>query len=104
MRIFHYNSDTGVFGGEDVADESPLEEDVWLIPAHATTVEPPPVGDGQQAVWKGGAWAIEPIPAPEPEPEDEPVVAPQPLPVLSLEEKLAAAGISLEELREALLA
>jgi len=104
MRIFHYHSDTGVLGGEDVADESPLEPGVWLIPAHATTIEPPPAGDGEQAVWKGEGWVVEPIPEPEPELEDEPVAAPQPLPVLSLEEKLAAAGISLDELREALLA
>lgn len=104
MRIFHYNSETGVFGGEDVADESPLEEGVWLIPAHATTEPPPPVGDGEQAVWKGAAWAVEPIPEPEPEPEPELPLAPAPLPALTLEEKLAAAGISLDELREALLA
>ena len=73
MRIFHYDSETGVFGGEGVADESPLEPGVWLIPAHATTETPPVPGTGEQVVWKDTAWAVEPIPVPKPEPEPKPL-------------------------------
>lgn len=62
MRIFHYDEQTGVFGGEDVADPSPLQPGVWLIPAYATTAQPPLLKTGERAVWKDGAWGTEPIP------------------------------------------
>lgn len=41
MIIFHYNSVTKEFVGSSSAFESPLEPGVFLIPANATSIEPP---------------------------------------------------------------
>jgi hypothetical protein len=101
MNIFHYHPETGVYLGQGQADESPLEPGVWLIPAHATSAEPPVTGEGEQATWNG-AWAVEPIPAPEPEPEPLPVVPAEPAVPLTPEQKLAAAGLTVADLRELL--
>ena len=81
MKIFHYHPETGALLGESTADESPLEPDIWLIPAHATTTTPPAVEDGEQALWIDGDWQVQPIPEPEPEPEPEPGPEPEPEPV-----------------------
>jgi len=75
MKIFHYHPETGVFLGEGLADPSPLEPDVWLIPAHATNATPPVISDGEYLVWSNGGWQLQSIPEPEPElepPEPEP--------------------------------
>ena len=73
MNIYHFNPETGAFLGVGTADPSPLEEGVWLIPAHATAEQPPTPTEGQQAVFVAGAWQLQEIPAvPEPEPEIEP--------------------------------
>lgn len=64
--IYNYNPETGVLIGTDVADPSPLEPGVFLIPAHATTEAPPPCGDGQRQAFRNGGWVIEDIPQPEP--------------------------------------
>jgi hypothetical protein len=79
MNIYHYNDQDGIYLASGVADESPLEPGVYLIPAFATTVEPPVFKDGERAVFSNEAWTVEAIP-PEPEPEPEP----EPTPVVSL--------------------
>lgn len=99
MQIFHYHPETGISLGQGTADESPLEPGVWLIPAHATDKQPPKGGDGEQIVWVEGRWQVLPIPEPEPEPEPEPVADPVPL---TPEQKLAAAGLTVEDLRQLL--
>lgn len=78
MNIYYYNPDTGVYAGQGVADESPLEENVWLVPAYATPAEPPSVTETTQAVYVNNAWEVQTIPQPEPEPEPE--VTPPPTP------------------------
>ncbi|MEY3766920.1 MAG: hypothetical protein RLZ03_1880 [Pseudomonadota bacterium] len=61
----------GYFVGVTVADESPLEPGVFLIPAGAVDAEPPAIPEGQRARWNNG-WALEAIPQPDPEPDPEP--------------------------------
>ena len=69
MKIYNYNQSTGVLLNEGVADASPLERDVFLIPANATTIAPPDCPDGHRRAFREGGWIIEPIPAPPQEPE-----------------------------------
>ncbi len=56
MNIHHYDPHTGIYQRSTVADESPLEPGVHLIPAHATTDQLPELGTGEIAVWTGDAW------------------------------------------------
>lgn len=70
MNIYNYHPATKVFVGESVADESPLEEGVFLVPANATTIAPPAIPADSVAVFENGGWriaAIEKPPTPEPE-------------------------------------
>lgn len=60
--IYHYNATSGAYSGESLADESPLEKGVFLIPAHATTLPPPNVNTGEYAVWAGNKWEVRRIP------------------------------------------
>jgi hypothetical protein len=63
MKIYHYDRATGEYLGEDNATQSPLEPDVWLIPAYATTERPPVPGLHQAAVFNdlnGNTWQIVP--------------------------------------------
>jgi hypothetical protein len=61
----------GYFVGVTVADESPLEPCVFLLPAGAVDAPAPIVPEGKQAKWEG-AWVLEEIPQPDPEPEPTP--------------------------------
>ena len=61
----------GYFVGLTVADESPLEKGVYLLPAGAVDTTPPTVPEGKKAKWNG-SWVYEDIPKPEPEPEPTP--------------------------------
>ena len=45
MKIYNYD-DNGIFIGESIADESPLETGVFLIPAFSTTEKPLEHKDG----------------------------------------------------------
>lgn len=96
MKIYHYHPESGVFLGQGVADESPLEPGVWLIPASATDEPPPEVSDGLEAVMTEVGWQLQAIPEPEPAP------IPEPVPALTPAEKLAAAGLSVDDLKELL--
>lgn len=67
MKIYHYNHETQELIGEGIADESPLEPGVFLIPAHATEQEPPVPMAGQTRHYEMGVWAYKLVPVP-PEP------------------------------------
>lgn len=58
--IYSYEKETGVFVSESVADESPLEPGVYLIPAFATDIKPPETNAHESAVFKDGAWSAVP--------------------------------------------
>ena len=50
MKIYHYDDD-GIFIHESEARESPLEKDVFLIPAKATKDVPPKIKNGFVQAW-----------------------------------------------------
>lgn len=64
MRIFNYDQETGEFLGESVADESPLEPGVYLLPACSTDIAPPLQSANQRAIFQAGAWLVVDIPQP----------------------------------------
>ena len=57
MNIYTFDRETGLFTGVSVADESPLEPGVYLIPAFSTDIKPPAEID-KCAVFKDGAWTL----------------------------------------------
>jgi len=72
-RYYSWHPDTNLYVGSGWCDESPLEPNVWLVPAHATLVAPPSIPDGYVARRVDGAWQLELAPAP---PSDEPEAVP----------------------------
>ena len=58
--LYHYHPETGELIGDSAADPSPLEPDVWLIPAHATDQTPPKAKAKQVAVFAGEKWNLAP--------------------------------------------
>jgi len=69
MNIYNYDPETNQYTSAAVADESPLEPGVYLIPAYATEIAPPTAGEDEAPFWTGTAWEVKStIPEPEPEP------------------------------------
>jgi hypothetical protein len=64
MKIYNYDTN-GIYTGDSVADESPLEDGIFLMPANSTEVAPPEVTEGNQAVFSAGEWIVQAIPAPD---------------------------------------
>ena len=94
MRIWNYIPINGELIGESLADESPLEPGVFLIPAHATTIQPPDSQEGKIIVFRNDSWSYET--------QDLSLVSP-PLPKeLTTEEKLAKSNVSVDELKKLL--
>lgn len=60
-HVVYQTDASGVFVGSVVADESPLEPGVWLIPAGCVEIAPPAVAEGQIARLSGGAWIVEAV-------------------------------------------
>jgi hypothetical protein len=56
--IYNYHQETGELISMSIADESPLEPGVALVPAHATTIKPPKTGAREVAVFAGGQWQV----------------------------------------------
>lgn len=85
MKIFHYSEQDGQLIGATSAIESPLEQGVFLIPAHATELQPLTEQDGFTVNFNGIEWeyrAIQvPVPEPVPEPLQEAVTEPAIVPV-----------------------
>ena len=64
MTIYNYDEE-GKYNDEGLADESPLEEGVFLIPAKATVIAPPIEKVGFERVFNG-EWGYEIIIPPKP--------------------------------------
>jgi len=73
----------GYFVGATIADESPLEPGVFLLPAGTVDADAPVIPEGKKAKWDG-AWVFEDIPQP------EPIVEPEPVPITYQELRAAA--------------
>ena len=63
MNIYHFHMDTREYLGCSAAKIDPLETakqgtDVYLIPANATTDQPPESGTNQRASRNGDAWEL----------------------------------------------
>jgi hypothetical protein len=60
MKIYLFNLETGVYLGEDFADEAPMEQGAYLVPSDATTIAPPTVERGQLLIFnaKEQCWDI----------------------------------------------
>lgn len=65
MKIYLFNPETGVYMGEDYADEAPMRQGTFIIPADATTIPPPRVGPGEAPVFRirEQRWEVEAVSA-----------------------------------------
>ena len=69
-----YQTDlNGVYVGTTTADQDPLDDTNWLIPAGCVQTAPPTITDSQLAKWDGSGWSVENIPVVEPDPEPKPL-------------------------------
>lgn len=94
MEIYNYNAETKEFTGQGLADPSPLEPGVWLIPANATTVMPPAPQPGKVRCFDGARWVYADLPE---EPQDPGYVPPEPTPEEVLAELTAAVQRHLDD-------
>ena len=62
MKIYNYNPENGYFVGESLADESPLEPGVYLIPAHATKIAAPKATKDKIAIFINDGWELQDLP------------------------------------------
>jgi hypothetical protein len=77
MNIYHYHPDTHQLIAAGVADPSPLESGKWLVPAHATELDPPAAVEGKTRHFVDGQWVYQDIPQPPPPPEPAPLTPEQ---------------------------
>lgn len=71
MKAYRYNPKTKIYVGEVNCQLDPLEtkakkEEVWLLPAHSTLVQPLEEKSGFDVIWNGEAWEYREIPQLEP--------------------------------------
>ena len=62
MKIYLFNPETGIYLGEDFADEAPMKRGGYVIPPDATTIAPPAIERGQILVFnfKEERWEVHP--------------------------------------------
>lgn len=57
-KIVYQTDHLGIYTGTTVADQSPLEPGVWLIPGGCVEVAPPAVPEKKAALWDGSKWQL----------------------------------------------
>lgn len=65
MKTVYSYDENGCFSGETVAQESPLEDGVFLMPAMSTELAPPSCQEGSIQKFDGYEWSIVDAPKPE---------------------------------------
>jgi len=60
--VYNYDPLTGAFISEALADESPLEPGVFMVPANATELKP----SSQKDIWCAGKWTVAFVPVIDP--------------------------------------
>lgn len=74
---YSYNPENGFYVGSEIADPSPMEPGVFLLPANATFEVPPETSDANRIpVFRNGAWEVIPRP-PVPQPPAAPEAPPE---------------------------
>ena len=65
MKIYLFNPDSGVYLGEDFSDDLPICQGRGSLPAHATTIAPPPCQSGEVPVFRPAEnqWRVAPVAA-----------------------------------------
>ena len=59
MLVYNYHSETCHYlENSEEAMESPLEPGVFLVPANATTIQPPTYEKGQIPIFQEGNWIV----------------------------------------------
>ena len=51
MKVYLFNPETGIYLGEDFADEAAMKKEGYILPPDATTIAPPQVERGQIRVF-----------------------------------------------------
>jgi hypothetical protein len=61
MKIYRYNTETGVYLGEDFADKGSMVGGEYEMPDDATTIPPPEVMRGEIPIFnpEKGGWEVE---------------------------------------------
>lgn len=75
MKVYNYNQE-GIYLGESLADESPLEPGIFLIPGNATEIAPPTIEQGFVPVFNGTEWEMKDISLQQTEPITGPIEEP----------------------------
>lgn len=57
-KIVFQTDHLGIFVGEAIADPSPLEDGVWLIPGGCVELAPPEILEHKAAHWDGQRWQL----------------------------------------------
>lgn len=65
-QVAYQCNEDGLYQGQVLCQESPLEPGIWLVPAHAALEAPPEVPDGKVAVYdfERAEWSISDPPTP----------------------------------------
>lgn len=65
MKIYLFNPETGIYLGEDFADEAPMCLGREAVPPDAATIAPPPFRRGEVPVFSvaENRWEIRPVSA-----------------------------------------